>query len=57
MNHIQNHKERGVGSIYDRHGYYDETKKVMERVAAELLRLANGGPAEDNVVEIKKGGP
>jgi integrase len=39
MNRIQNHKEGGIGSVYDRHGYAEENKKVMEAVAAHVIRL------------------
>jgi len=42
MNRIQNHKEGGIASVYDRHGYEDENKQIMEAVAARLLALANG---------------
>jgi integrase len=40
MNRIQNHKEGGIGSVYDRHEYAEENKKVMEAVAAHVTRLA-----------------
>ena len=40
MNRIQNHKEGGIASVYDRHEYADENKRVMETVAARLLALA-----------------
>ena len=39
MNRIQNHKEGGIGSIYDRHSYADENKRIMEAVAKRLLSL------------------
>ena len=35
MNRIQNHKEGGIASVYDRHEYADENKRVMEAVAAQ----------------------
>jgi integrase len=41
MNRIQNHKEGGIGSVYDRHEYAEENKKVMEVVAAHVMRLAS----------------
>ena len=40
MNRVQNHKEGGIGSVYDRHGYGDENKRIMETVAARILLLA-----------------
>jgi integrase len=52
MNRIQNHREGGIASIYDQHGYSDENKQIMESVAAEIVRLVEGGPAESNVVAI-----
>src|SRR5262249_17926157 len=36
MNRIQNHREGGIASVYDRHGYAEETKRIMEAVAAEI---------------------
>jgi integrase len=52
MNRIQNHKEGSIGSIYDRHSYADENKRVMEAVAQRLVSLAKGGGAAKNVVQI-----
>ena len=52
MNRIQNHKEGGIGSIYDRHSYADENKRIMEAVAKRLLSLAESHTAHSNVVEI-----
>jgi hypothetical protein len=37
MNRVQNHKEGGIGSIYDRHSYADENKRIMEAVAHHLI--------------------
>jgi integrase len=45
MNRIQNHVEGGIASVYDRHGYADEIKRVMEAVAARLMALVEGEPA------------
>jgi integrase len=42
MNRIQNHKEGGIASVYDRHGYAEETKRVME--ASQQDHSAGGGP-------------
>jgi len=53
MNRIQNHKEGGIASVYDRHGYAEETKRVMEAVAAEIIRLAEGRAASGNVVPLR----
>jgi integrase len=40
MNRIQNHKEGGIADVYDRHRYEVENQKVMEAVAAHVMRLA-----------------
>jgi len=52
MNRIQNHREGGIASVYDRHEYGEENKRVMEAVAAEIIRLAEGR-ARDNVVALR----
>jgi integrase len=41
MNRIQNHIEGGIASVYDRHQYAEENKRVMEAVARRLLTLTN----------------
>lgn len=51
MNRIQNHSSGdAVGDIYDRHGYEDEDRRVMERVAAHFLRLLDGADVRAGVV-------
>ena len=50
MNRIQNHKDGGIGSVYDRHGYAEENKKIMETVAAKIMSLVTDEPA-GNVIE------
>ena len=37
MNRIQNHKEGGVASDYDRHHYAEENQRIMEAVAARIM--------------------
>ena len=49
MNRIQNHREGGIASVYDRHGYAEENKRVMEAVAAQITALVEG-PADDGKV-------
>jgi integrase len=46
MNRIQNHKEGGIASVYDRHHYAGETKHIMEAVAAKIMGLIEGRTAE-----------
>lgn len=50
MNRVQNHKEGGIASVYDRHQYADEIKRTMEAVAAHIMALAKGRPGTGNVV-------
>jgi integrase len=50
MNRIQNHKEGGIASVYDRHAYAEEMRHCMETVAAHIVALAEGREPEDNVV-------
>jgi len=53
MNRIQNHAEGGIASIYDRHGYAEENKRIMETVANKIVALVEGGPA-GKVVPIRR---
>ena len=53
MNRIQNHKEGGIASVYDRHGYAEETKRVMEAVANKIIALAEGRSAGGKVVPLR----
>jgi integrase len=53
MNRIQNHKEGGIASVYDRHGYADETKRVMEAVASRITALVEGRP-DEKVVALRR---
>jgi integrase len=54
MNRLTNHKEGGIASVYDRHGYADENKKIMETVAAHILALVEGRGADGTVVEFRR---
>jgi len=53
MNRVQNHKEGGIASVYDRHKYAEENKRIMEAVAAEIVRLAEGRAASGKVVPLR----
>ena len=53
MNRIQNHKEGGIASVYDRHGYAEETKRIMEAVAAKIMALVEGRSAGGKVVPLR----
>jgi hypothetical protein len=52
MNRIQNHKEGGIASVYDRHHYAEENQRIMEAVAARIMALVEDRP-DSNVVAIK----
>jgi len=47
INRIENHKDGGIVSVYDRHSYADENKMIMEAVACRIVALVEG-----NVVEL-----
>ena len=53
MNRIQNHKEGGIGSVYDRHQYAEENKRIMETVAARIMALVEGR-TDEKVVPIRR---
>lgn len=40
MDRLMNHKEKGVGSIFDRYSYSAETQRIMETTAARIIALA-----------------
>ena len=50
MNRIQNHKEGGIATVYDRHQYAEENKRIMQAVAARLMAHCSGAAAPNNVV-------
>ncbi len=52
MNRIQNHREGGIASVYDRHQYSAENQKIMEAVAARLISLAQG-TAPTNIIPMR----
>jgi integrase len=49
MNRIQNHREGGIGDIYDQHRYAKENQTIMETVADHLLDLVSG-KADTNII-------
>jgi integrase len=53
LNRVTNHKDGGIASVYDRHGYADENKRVIERVAAKIMALVEGRET-DNVVTLQR---
>jgi integrase len=53
MNRVQNHREGGIASVYDRHKYAEENQRIMETVAAEIMRLAEGREPSSKVVPLR----
>ena len=53
LNRVTNHREGGIASVYDRHGYAEENKRVMEAVAARIMTLVEGRPADEKVVRLR----
>jgi integrase len=53
LNRVTNHKEGGIASVYDRHGYAEENKKVMEATAARIMALVEGR-TDDKVVPMRR---
>jgi hypothetical protein len=48
MDRILNHKSKSVTTVYDRHGYGQEDRRIMEAVALKVMTLVQG--AAGNVV-------
>jgi integrase len=42
VDRLLNHRDGGVGSIYDRYSYAEEDKRIMESVGEYLINLATG---------------
>jgi integrase len=54
LNRVTNHREGGIASVYDRHGYTDENKRIMEATAARLVALAEDrADADGKVVRLR----
>jgi integrase len=53
MNRVTNHRDGGIASVYDRHGYAEENKRVMDTVAAHILGVAEGKALGANVVAMR----
>lgn len=52
MNRIQNHREGGIASVYDRHNYAPENQRIQEAVSRRIIApLGRGGEVE--VVELR----
>jgi integrase len=53
MNRVQNHLEGGIATVYDRHAYAEENRRVMEAVAGKIVALATG-ETDAKVVPIRR---
>jgi hypothetical protein len=53
MNRIQNHREGGIGDVYDRYDYSTQNKTIMEAVATRIMALVDGQPQSSNVSPIQ----
>jgi integrase len=54
MNRVQNHKEGGIGSVYDRHEYADEARRAQEAVSAFVMARLNGASAKVFVLKQRR---
>jgi integrase len=52
MDRVLNHKQSGVGAVYDRYSYQRETQAIMEAVAEHVLALAENR-STDNVIALR----
>jgi integrase len=52
LNRVTNHREGGIASVYDRHGYADENKRVMDSVAAKIMALVEGRADDGKVIHF-----
>jgi integrase len=55
MNRIQNHREGGISSVYDRYEYEEENRRIMEAVSSRLFALARGEDEQSNLIVGKFG--
>jgi integrase len=50
------HTRKGIAAVYDLHRYDAEKRAALEAWERRLLRVIEGKPADDNVIQIRKGG-
>jgi integrase len=53
LNRVTNHREGGIASVYDRHGYAEENKQMMQMVAAKIMALVEVR-IDDNVMRMSR---
>jgi integrase len=54
MNRVQNHKEGGIGGVYDRYSYADENKRVMATVADHIMAIVDSRDPAGNVIGLRR---
>ena len=54
LNRVTNHREGGIASVYDRHAYSEENKRIMEAVAARIMALADGRSGDGKIVPLHR---
>jgi integrase len=52
LNRVTNHKEGGIATVYDRHGYAEENRRIMEAAATRIMALAESRKGDENVVQL-----
>jgi integrase len=52
LNRVTNHREGGIASVYDRHGYAEKNKRLMETVAARITALVEGRADDGKVIHF-----
>jgi integrase len=53
LNRVTNHKDGGIVSVYDRFGYADENKRIMETVANHIVALAESREQAGNILPFQ----
>jgi integrase len=53
LNRVTNHREGGIASVYDRHGYAEENKRVMETTAGRIMSLVEGRGDNGKIVNFE----
>lgn len=54
MNRIQNHREGGIGSVYDQHEYASEARAVQAAIGARIERLLTGADAKVTELPVRR---
>jgi integrase len=52
MDRLLNHRDRSVGSIYDRHAYSREDQHIVEAVCTYFTSLVRGDKVATNVISL-----